>query len=250
MQIERNRVPTGWRPFTLLLYGMPKVGKTTVAASFSPQGIDGSLIIDTEDGTNEVECNRIKVKSLEALNQALNLAYRSEYSTVVIDTVDEIYHMAEVQAVLTLNARMGVIHSSVEEFAYGVGYAVARNTVMDIVNRLHIFKSVGKNILIISHQKQVTSDNESEKNRTVDLPGKLSRMIAASMDAIGLIYTTKDPDGDLHRFVSFKPYDQIDAGCRLKELAGKDVQLSFDAIYQELAEAGGKPKQRQMKKAA
>jgi hypothetical protein len=249
MIIERNKMPKGWRAFTLLLYGMPKVGKSTLAAAFSPDGIEGSLIIDTEDGTDEIECNRVKVKSLEALNQALNIAFKSEFSTIVIDTIDEVYHMAEVQTVFKLNAKMGVIHSSVEEFAYGVGYAVARNTVMDIINRLHIFKSVGKNVLIISHQKQATSDSDSEKSRTVDLPGKLSRMIAASMDAIGLVYTKKDQSENLHRYISFKPYDQIDAGCRLKELAGKDIKFSFEAIHNEFAKAE-KPKRKQTRKAA
>ena len=235
MQIELNKTKSGWRPFTMLIYGIPKVGKSTLAANFSPSGIEGSLILDTENGTDEIECNRIKIKTLEELNQALNLAYKSEHTNITLDSIDEAYRWAEAETVKSLNAKMKTNHTSIEEFGYGVGYAVARNIVMGIVNRLHVFKSIGKTVLVISHQKQASNDNDSEKNRTIDLPGKLSRMIAASMDAIGLVYVTKDKDGDLHRWISFKPYDQIDAGCRLKELAGKDLEFSFQAIYKQLA---------------
>lgn len=234
MKIERNTPKSGWRPFTLLLYGMPKVGKSTLASQFSPKGIDGCLIIDTEDGTSELECNCIKVGNLDEFNKALNLAYKSEFMTIAIDTLDQIYHWCESSTVKTLNTKMNTTHTSVEEFGYGLGVAVARNHVLAIINRLHIFKSRGKTVLLVSHQKQATSDTESEKSRTVDLPGKLSRMIAASMDAIGLVFVKKDEDGILHRFISFKPYDQVDAGCRLPELAGKDIEFSFSAIYEEL----------------
>jgi hypothetical protein len=250
MQIEKNNVPSGWRPFTMLLYGMPKAGKSTFAASFSPQGTDGSLIIDTENGTDEIDCSRIKVKSLDELNRALNTAWQSSFSTIAVDTIDEIYRWAETQAVMTLNAKMKLYHTAVEEFGYGVGYAVARNILMDIVNRLHVFKSAGKTVLLVSHQRQASADSESEKSRTVDLPGKLSRMIAASVDAIGLVYIVRDHSGELHRRISFKPYDQVDAGCRLRELAGKDVDFNFEAVHREFAPAEEKHRQKPMKKAA
>ena len=242
MQIERNAPRTGWRPFILLLYGMPKVGKTTLAASFSPSGIDGSLILDTENGSNEIDCNRIQVSSLSELNQALNLAYKSDFSTIAVDSLDEIYRWAEDKTVKTLNAKLKVSHSAVEEFGYGVGYAVARKAMLDIITKLHVFKSVGKTVLLISHQKQATNETDTEKSRTVDLPGKLSRMIAAIVDAIGLITVTKDKDGQLHRWISFKPYDQIDAGCRLRELAGKDLPFSFKAIHDALTKTNKEEK--------
>lgn len=219
----------------MLAYGCPKIGKSTFAASFHPDGVDGCLVIDTEDGSDEVECNRIKVKSLEELNQALNIAYKSNFGTIAIDTVDRIYHWTEVATVKALNAKYSTNHTTVEEFGYGLGIAVARNSLLTIINKLSVFKSAGKTVLLISHQKQqVTGDNESEKARTVDLPGRLSRMLAASVDAIGLVYAKKDEDGRLHRFISFRPYDQVDAGCRLKELAGKDLPFSFTAIHNQL----------------
>jgi hypothetical protein len=247
MEITRNKPRTGWRPFIMLMYGMPKVGKSTVAADFSPDGIESSLLIDTENGTDEIDCNRIKVNSLNQLHKALNMAYKSDFRTIAIDTIDEVYRWVEADTVLSLNAKIKVSYSSVEEFGYGVGFAVARKTMLDIINRLHVFKAVNKTVLLVSHQKQATGDTDSEKSRTVDLPGKLSRMIAAAVDAIGLIYVTKDEKDQLHRWISFKPYEQIDAGCRLRELAGKDLLFSFDAIYKELtnnkggARKNGKP---------
>ena len=53
-----NDLPKG---ITWLFYGQPKVGKTTVTASFSPKGRDGVLLIDTDFGADFVECNRIIV---------------------------------------------------------------------------------------------------------------------------------------------------------------------------------------------
>jgi len=234
LQIETNAPQAGWRPFVLLLYGMPKVGKTTMAASFHPSGSKGSLIIDTEDGSDEVACNRIKVKTLEELSQALNLAYKSEFGTIAVDTLDRIYHWTELETVKSLNAKYNTRHTAVEEFSYGLGTAVARNQLLAFINKLSVFKSVGKCVLLISHQRQATIETESEKSRTVDLPGKLSRMIAASVDAIGLVYVKMNNNGRLHRYISFKPYGQVDAGCRLRELAGKDLPFTFNAIHDAL----------------
>ncbi len=234
MQIEKNIPKSGWRPFIMLIYGMPKVGKSTLAAEFSPMGADSSLIIDTENGTDEIACNRIKVTNLDELANALNIAYKSNFNNIAIDTIDEVYHWAETAAVKMLNAKMKTSHTTVEEFGYGVGYAVARTMMLSVIGKLHIFKSVGKTVLLISHQKQAINDTESEKSRTVELPGKLSRMLAASVDAIALVYVRRDKKGKLHRYMSFQPYDQVDAGCRLPELAGKDIEFSFHAIYREL----------------
>jgi len=234
MQIEKNTPKSGWRPFTMLIYGMPKVGKSTLAAEFSPAGMEGSLILDTENGTEEISCNRIKVANLDELPEALNIAYKSAFSNITIDTIDEVYHWAESSAIKTLNAKMRTSHTAVEEFGYGVGYAVARAIMLNVIGKLHVFKSVGKTVLLISHQKQSINDTDSEKSRTVELPGKLSRMLAASVDAIALVYVRKDKRGKLHRWMSFQPYEQVDAGCRLRELAGKDIPFTFDAIYHEL----------------
>jgi len=73
-----NDLPKG---ITWLFYGQPKVGKTTVTASFSPKGRDGVLLIDTDFGADFVECNRIIVGMI-------NPPYRHSKSKVPISAKD------------------------------------------------------------------------------------------------------------------------------------------------------------------
>ena len=73
-------------PKVLLLYGAPKVGKTTMLSK-----LDNCLIVDTEKGTNMLEAYVQQVNNREELIQTLKDAMEGhEFKYIAIDTIDKV----------------------------------------------------------------------------------------------------------------------------------------------------------------
>ena len=86
-----KRKAVSQNPKSMLLYGAPKVGKTTALSQ-----LEDCLIIDTEDGANMIEGYVETVKNREELIKLLKEAQEGhEYKYVAIDTIDRIATWAE-----------------------------------------------------------------------------------------------------------------------------------------------------------
>ena len=67
------------------LYGPNGIGKSTLASKFPSPGV-----IDTEDGSVQLDVTRIKAETVDQLTEALKLliAGQHEFKTVVVDSID------------------------------------------------------------------------------------------------------------------------------------------------------------------
>src|SRR5207253_5201220 len=92
-KIKANRV----NPKILLLYGAPKVGKTSALSE-----LENCLIIDVEDGSDFLDAFKIKVDSLEelALYGEKILAENRPYKYISIDTATKVEEWCESYATL------------------------------------------------------------------------------------------------------------------------------------------------------
>ena len=78
---KQKRKPVSLNPKVLLLYGAPKVGKTTMLSQ-----LDDCLIVDTEKGTHMVEAYVQEVNNREELIQTLKDAMEGpEFKYLAID---------------------------------------------------------------------------------------------------------------------------------------------------------------------
>ena len=101
-------------PKTMLLYGAPKVGKTTALSQ-----LEDCLIIDTEGGANMIEGYVETVNSRQDLIKLLKEAKEGhEFKYVALDTIDKIAIWAE-KAVCEEEQV-----SAVEALAFGKGFAM------------------------------------------------------------------------------------------------------------------------------
>jgi len=212
-----------------IIFGSPKIGKSTFGAS-----LPNHAIIDTEDGTRFLKCNRQTVTNLDDFWIAMREMYEGKYQNNVIDTIDKVYAWCEKLVIEILNTKLKKTHTSIEEFEWGVGYAVTRNIFLDkFIDKLDAFKAQDRTVWLISHQKHGLFD--TEKEITLDFPGKSGRMIAAKADYLGLVYGNKQKkDESIKRYISFKPYDQVDSGSRLRSLAGSDIEFSYESIVKTI----------------
>lgn len=98
--------------FTILLYGEPKVGKTTFANAGGT-----TLFIATEDGQGGLDSYRVAVDSWDTFLQVVQELKKPglPYDKVCVDTVDNLYKFCCEWAC----AKLGVVHQS--DAGYGKG---------------------------------------------------------------------------------------------------------------------------------
>lgn len=183
---------------TTLIYGAPKVGKTTFAAS-----LPGSLIIETEPhGADYVEGEIIEVGSRDELREVWK-ELRSipekewKWKVIVLDTIDSISDWIEKDVAM----EFGRNNLSGPSTSFGAEYARHRSEVINVLKQFQMFPA---GLIVVAHSK-----GEGDK-QTLNLPGKLSRAIMAQMNNI--IYLGITDTGERMAFVS--PTPNIEAGSR------------------------------------
>ena len=218
---KEKRKAVSINPSTLLLYGAPKVGKTTMLSQ-----LDDCLIIDTEKGSRMIEGYIQEVNSRDELIETLIAIKDSKdvkYKYIAIDTIDKVAEWAERRVC----EEEGV--TSIADLAFGKGYGLVREKVSQTVSH---FKEVAEHLIIIGHRKvayAVTEGNPIVIPESLDLTGKLKNVIMAGCDAIGYVYRNDKEE----LMVSLKANDAIEAGSRCPHLKGKDVSFEWKNIYKE-----------------
>ncbi len=207
-------------PKSLLLYGAPKVGKTTALSQ-----LNDCLIIDTEGGANMVDGYIETVNNRDDFIALLQEAKEGhDYTYVALDTVDKVADWAEKAVCL----EEGV--TAVADLAFGKGFGMVREKVL---NTIQVLKEIFPHVIIIGHRKWAKSIVDGKalvEPESLDLTGKLKNMLMADCDAIGYVYRD-DEKGKL--MVSFKPNDSLEAGSRSPHLRGKEIELKWNLIYKE-----------------
>ena len=217
-KVKRKVVSTN--PSVLLLYGAPKVGKTTMLSK-----LDDCLIIDTEKGSRMIEGYISEVSNRDELIDTLIELKESKdvkYKYVALDTIDKIAEWAERRVCEEEGVR------AIADLAFGKGYGMVREKVTQTIEA---FKEVTDHLIIIGHRKvayAVTDGSTIVIPESIDLTGKLKNVIMSGADAIGYVYRDED-----ELMVSFKANDAIEAGSRCPHLKGQEVKFDWKNIYKE-----------------
>ena len=127
-------------PKVMLLYGAPKVGKTTALSQ-----LDNCLIIDTEQGANMLDGYIEQVNTREDLIVLLQEAQEGhDYKYVAIDTIDKIAEWAE-ESVCREEAV-----DAIQDLAFGKGFGMVREKVL---NTVKVMKKIFPHVIVIGHRK-------------------------------------------------------------------------------------------------
>jgi len=215
-----KRKAVSQNPKTMLLYGAPKVGKTTALSQ-----LEDCLIIDTENGANMVDGYIETVSSRKELISLLQEAKEGhEYKYAAIDTIDKIAIWAEKAICEQENV------TAIADLAFGKGFGMVREKVLNTVN---ILKEIFPHVIIIGHRKWARAVVDSKaivEPESLDLTGKLKNMLMADCDAIGYVYRD---DENKKLMVSFQANEALEAGSRSPHLRGKEIELTWNNIYKK-----------------
>jgi len=128
-----------------LIYGPPKIGKSTLASTFP-----GALFVATEEGLRFLNVYKVSCPNWltfrEVMKQLKGEEAKQRYKTIVIDTVDLLYRWCE-EFVCDVK---GLAHPSDED--WGKGWAFVRD---EFQTGCKYLTSEGYGVVFISHHREV-----------------------------------------------------------------------------------------------
>lgn len=218
MQLPTTKTPaTRKSPRYLLIYGPPKVGKTTILSS-----LDNNLIIDLENGTDFIEALKVNPKTIDEYRQlctAICSQTPRPYPYVSIDTIDKLEEWAEDLA--TINYKSSAIGKnfmgkSVLSLPNGAGYLHLRDAFTELVQLAY---PLARSVIFVGHvrDKLLETQGREVSAKDLNLTGKVRTMMCSLVDAIG--YVTRDKEGNLG--INFKTSELIACGSRCQHLLGQ-----------------------------
>jgi hypothetical protein len=223
--------PVSQDPKNLILFGAPKVGKTTLLST-----LPNLLLLDLEAGADYISAMKIKAESLADIQEICREIKKAgcPYDFIAIDTVTALAEMVKPFAIknfLALDegekylAKLKIQGKSekdinLEALPFGRGYQLITEALTKVINMI---ASVTRHVIIVGHVKlsKIDDDAAGDVTKSLDLVGKAKRLLAATSDAIG--YISRDENSNL--VIDFRS-DAVECGARPSHLANKVVVVT------------------------
>ncbi len=155
----------------VVLYGTEGIGKSTLAAQFP-----NPVILDTEDGTRQIDCARVRCSDWMTLQGAMvDLGGNAQgFETVVVDSVDWAERLA-LEHMLRKDGKR-----SVEDYGFGKGFVKLAEVMSAFLGMADNLIDRGVNVVFVGHStvKRTTPPDLDEGWDRYEL--KLSRQVARS----------------------------------------------------------------------
>ena len=225
--LPTSKVPaTSTNPQYLVLYGLPKAGKTSAVAQ-----LDNNLIVDLEGGSKFIDALAVQARTIQDLGEiAQAIRAKNEevghnfYKHITIDNATRLEDICMSYAcTLYRQTELGKNWkgTDVTTLARGAGYKYLRDAVKKVID---MFKDLCDEFILIGHVKDSITDKDGEEvnAKEIDLVGKLGKIICGMADAVGYVYRK---DNETH--ISFKSGgDGTIMEARARHIAGKDVIIA------------------------
>lgn len=143
MTLDSIVTSSGLQPLRVLVYGVPKVGKTTFGCSS-----ERPVLLPLEDGAVALSVPRLpRPDTLPEVYEAFDLLLKQDhpYRTLVVDTVDWLEPLVIRQVCDAGNK------GSLKEFGYGDGYELMVQEWRRVISRLERFRGKGLGVVAIAH---------------------------------------------------------------------------------------------------
>ncbi len=157
------------RPIKVSIYGIEGIGKSTIGSQFP-----NPIIIDTENGTGRINCNRVKCTSWNELLEIVREVVKnpSVCKTLVIDTFDKAETYC-VEYICEKNHK-----ANIESFPYGSGYNILQSEMELLFRLLNQVIESGNHVVLIAHAKAKKFELPEETGSYDRYETKLTRQVA------------------------------------------------------------------------
>ena len=216
-------------PKNMIIYGAPKIGKTTVLSQ-----LDDCLIIDLEQGSDMLDALKVQVNSLRELGEIGKEIYQEgkPYKYVAIDTISKLEEWCEEEGKqIYLKTPMGKNFEtknpgmSILSLPNGAGYLYLRMAYKKWIDRLN---TLADHVILVGHLKDKMLEKKGKEVavKDLDLTGKIKQITCANADAVGYIYRD-----DEQTMISFDSLGDVTAGSRCDHLKGKTMPMEWSKIF-------------------
>lgn len=222
----------------LLLYGKPKIGKTSFAAQ-----IDKNLILAAEMGTNALDGLNVypilKWTDVKAvLKELRDPRARELYNTITFDTITICGSLIESY----ICSREGV--SQIKDIPFGQGFNMVAQELQETLREITL---LGFGLVLICHSKERASQYTDEDGNALmsiepDIGSKkIAQVVSSVTDLIGYIGIEFDKDGNSQRYLYTRQTPTIFAGSRWRYLKGR-IPFGYNELIDAIGDAIEKQK--------
>lgn len=232
MALEPQQISKDLKGKFITIYSKPGMGKTTLGSLFPK-----SLIVGFEQGTNAL--HNVFVQPAKTWNDWKQIVgqllkkpeLKEKFYTIVIDTADEAYKLAEKWLCQQYGAE------SIREVAgYGQGYKMLDDA---FITPFRDLTFAGYGLLFISHAKDKPEPTAKDSEHTKAypaLPDRPFNLINKMVDLVGYITTEHTDENNVERFIYFRETDDFFAKSRFKYITPK-VNFSYESIVDAIYKA-------------
>lgn len=231
-------------PSYLILYGLPKSGKTSCLAQ-----LDNNLIVDLEGGSKFIDALSVQARTISDLGEIAS-AIRAKntevghnfYKRITIDNATRLEDICMSYACqLYRQTEMGKNWkgTDITTLPRGAGYVYLRQAVKKVID---MFRDLCDEFILVGHVKDSITDKDGQEinAKEIDLVGKLGKIVCGMADAVGYVYRKEN---ETH--ISFKSGgDGTIMEARARHIAGKDIVIAtgnddgsittfWDKVYKE-----------------
>lgn len=209
---EKSSAKIGLGSLKMLLFGPPKVGKSTFASELANEH---TLFLDTEGGLQAIDAFKLRIADWPTFIHAIEELRKSDkFRLIVVDTVDTLARVCadHVLQGLSGGVRNTFVHAS--DFDYGKGWdAIAE----EFRVRIGQLAGLDRGVILISHTKEsmVTLPNGLQQLKLAPDVGQrgMRKWLLGFVDLIGYAHIRHTESGE-QRVLQLQPSETIEAGGR------------------------------------
>ncbi|MCD7830697.1 MAG: ATP-binding protein [Firmicutes bacterium] len=197
---QPNEMKFDGKKFSMIIYGAPGIGKTTLAMS-----APNPLLIDFDGGVSRIKAYHrhatIEPQNYEEVKQDLESAEIREYETIVVDTGGAFISYLQDWAM-----RQNPQNKKKDGALSQQGYGVVKREFLSITS--YIRDTLKKNVIYVFHSEE-TKDKAGEPQQRILCEGAAKNLVWQPCDFGGYLQMSGK-----NRVISFTPTDEFFAkGC-------------------------------------
>lgn len=227
--IKGIQAPKAVNPRTLVIFSLPKSGKTEALAQ-----LDNHIILDFDGSSEFYKCNAVVIDSFEVyveFMKELKAAYdannfKPPFKYGIIDTIteasDAVIRALAVRAYNKDEADDKPLTWDITSLGYGKGHAYISKATKKLIDQVSRYVEY---TIVVGHSadKAVMKDGKDLTIKELDLPGKLKNALAAKVDGLALLYR-KEKNINVLSFLHDE--ESVLGGTRSPHLSGREIVIS------------------------
>jgi len=231
MNLEPVKINKDLKGKYILIYGSPKIGKTTLAAQFPK-----NLLLAFEPGYNALNNKMIQPilkwsEFKQVLKQLEKPEVKEKFNTITIDTADIAWDYCEKYICSSnINESTGEVPKALGDIPWGKGYDLCKK---EFDGALRQIAMLGYGLVIISHETTRTIKTESGQEFQKIMPTLADRPKLIVNRLVDIIAYLRLSSEDGNRYIYTRGNDRFEAGSRFSFLNPK-IEMSYDNLVEEL----------------